>query len=103
MMFGRDVRDKLPTKESCDIRNSKARQKDQKNKEAMKKYTDTARKAQPHSLHVGEAALIKNQSKKCNKLTPKWHPEPAVITRVNGNSITLMHRDKEILTCISPC
>ncbi|XP_015763913.1 PREDICTED: uncharacterized protein K02A2.6-like [Acropora digitifera] len=76
LMFGREMRSKLPElrRETVDVSREATRDTDWSNKLKGKDYADERRRAVPRSLRVGDAVLHK--AEKTNKLSSNFSPSP---------------------------
>lgn len=91
LMFNRQPKTSLP-----EIDNNsgipQAETKTIQNKIKAKKYADQKRHTKPNDLKVGDSVICKQP--KCNKLTPKYDPEPYKIVTKAGTKITATRNDK---------
>ncbi|CAB4006724.1 Transposon Tf2-9 poly [Paramuricea clavata] len=87
----REVKTKLPSFEQQTNDETETRKKDEEEKEKSKKYTDKKRKASPKNLEVGNKVLVTQKHRK--KFTTKFHPDPMVITKINGTQIVLKDKN----------
>ena len=62
VLFGRDVRTKLPSMIATTNSDSDMRQRDEANKEKMKRYADNKAYVKPSDFKVGDSVLVKNTS-----------------------------------------
>lgn len=85
LMFGRNIRDKIPTARNDDQTDADVMDHDNVKKAQMKIYTDQKCKAKHHSLKPGELVLVKNPACHRNKFTPPWFAKPLMITSIRGN------------------
>ncbi len=95
VLFGRDIRTRLPTltiKAPSDV---DLRTKDAHGKEKMKHYADSKSNIKPSNLEVGDHVLVKD-TRKIKGKTP-FEPEPATITARNGSMISA-RRGSQVLT-----
>lgn len=90
LLFGRNVKDKLPSIPSPQHSNTwiKLKIKDQENKEKGKVYGDQKRKAIFSKIDVGDHVLVKNFIKR-NKLTTNFNPQPHEVIKKHGTRLTL--------------
>lgn len=114
LMFGRNLKDKLPDLSTDKEREAyaKLRETDQTKKEKGRIYGDNRRRAKHSSIDVGDHVVVKNFVKR-NKLTPKFDPQPYIVTKKNGTRLTVKNLETGIeydrhinhtkrLTCSSP-
>ncbi|CAB4026142.1 Transposon Tf2-9 poly [Paramuricea clavata] len=73
LLMNREVKTKLPSFEQQTNDETETRKKDEEEKEKSKKYTDKKRKASPRNL--------------------EFHPDPMVITKINGTQIVLKDKN----------
>ena len=85
LMFGREIRRKLPEKvvSQEEKRHDPIRERDEGKKRQMKVYADERRHAQESSIKI------------CDPLTPAYDPRPYAVVGVKGSMITVK-RGKEI-------
>ncbi|CAB4032818.1 Phosphonoacetaldehyde hydrolase [Paramuricea clavata] len=88
LLMNREVKTKLPSFEQQTNDETETRKKDEEEKE---KYTDKRRKASPRNLEVGNKVLVTQKHR--NKFTTKFHPDPMVITKINGTQIVLKDKN----------
>lgn len=91
LLMNREVKTKLPSFEQQTNDETETRKKDEEEKEKSKKYTDKKRKASPRNLEVGNKVLVTQKHR--NKFTTKFHPDPMVITKINGTQIVLKDKN----------
>ncbi|CAB3985042.1 Transposon Tf2-9 poly, partial [Paramuricea clavata] len=91
LLMNREVKTKLPSFEQQTNDETETRKKDEEEKEKAKKYTDKKRKASPRNLEVGNKVLVTQKHR--NKFTTKFHPDPMVITKINGTQIVLKDKN----------
>ena len=86
LMFGREIRTKLPdiTLEGCSFQSSNVRDKYNKYQEHMKNYHDKKERAIPHNFKVGNRVLVANRVQ--NKLDSQFSRIPHIIKEKVGNS-----------------
>lgn len=89
LFYRRQFRDKIPcvadiaNKQSID--DSEVRDKDKKQKELGRIYSDHKRKATEHTLAEGDKVYVKTLVKE-NKLTPNFSPASHTVTRAKSNT-----------------
>ena len=85
LMFGREMRSKLPElrRETVDVSREETRDKDW----SSKTYADDKRGAVPKSIRVGDAVLLK--AEKSNKLSSNFHPSPFKVVQKTGSEVTV--------------
>ena len=91
--MNREIKTKLPSiaLQSNDVDDTDMRTKDKEEKEKAKEYTDSKRKAETRSLHVGDKVLVAQKHK--NKFSTKFHPNPMEIIQINGTQIVLKDKN----------
>lgn len=90
LLYGRNIRDKLPSVndiEDVPIDNE-ARDRDVINKEKGKKREDTARGARDADINLGDKVLVKNAVFP-HKLTTNWGNASYEVIKKNGNELLL--------------
>jgi hypothetical protein len=88
MMFGREMRSKLPElQRKQQVTDEALRDRDWQSKLNGKKYVDERRQARDASLEVGDKVLVKGP--KLDKMSPKFCPDPAEITRKGRGEVTV--------------
>lgn len=86
LLFGRELKTKLPTWPSSD-RHIAARRNDARAKHMMKTYGDTARRCTIKTLlEKGESVLVKNP--KQGKLQPNFTTTPLTVIKTKGSMVT---------------
>ena len=94
--MNRTVRTNLPTTPQVNP-DAEVMQKDQETKARFKAYADLKRRTKPHSLNVGDHALIKQRPQ--NKASPRFEPVPYTIQDVKGSMITAKRAtDQKLVT-----
>ena len=93
LMFGREMRSKLPElrRETVDVSREATRDTDWSNKLKGKDYADEQRRAVPRSLRVGDAVLLK--AEKTNKLSSNFCPSPFKVVQKTGSDVTLRNEN----------
>ena len=89
LLFGRNIRDKLPALPNEAASSNGMRARDDKFKLLSRKYTDTKRRAKSHTFTKGDKVLLRNMKKHRNKFTSRWLPIPDTVADVKGNAIFL--------------
>ena len=89
MMFGREVRSKLPElkRETVGVPSEEVRQRYWTGKFKGKAYADLKRGATPKSIRVGDTALL--EAEKTNKLSTNFNPDPFEFVHETGSEVTL--------------
>ena len=89
LMFGREIRTKLPELR-CEesITNEEVRDHDWEKKLREKQYADDKRNAMPSVVQAGDQVLVKKEVKE-NKLSPQFEVEPCVVKRKEGNEVVV--------------
>ena len=89
LMFGREMRSKLPElrRETVDVSWEETRDKDWSNKLKGKTYADVKRGAVPKSIRVGDAVLLK--AEKSNKLSSNFHQSLFKVVQKTGSEVTV--------------
>jgi transposase InsO family protein len=85
MIFGRELRNKLPEISEETIE-EEIQQRDAEGKRREKQYADEHRKAQYHELRPGDMVVAKQQKR--NKLSLPYDPIPYRVETVKGSMIT---------------
>lgn len=86
-MFGRQLRDKLPSIQMPSIQRDDIADKDADQKFRGKCYADAKRHAAPTTLQVGDSVLVK--TRKTNKLSPTFDPTPFAVTKVTDTDVII--------------
>lgn len=86
LMFGRTIRDKIPTIEQPLEVDEQLKDCDKEKKEKGKQYGDSKRNAKTIDLKVGDVVWLKRMMKS-NKLSPTFDPVPFVIIERTGAEI----------------
>ena len=94
LMFGRNIRDKIPGMNQSSFDRHNVRKRDRQKKMEGKRYFDTKNKSKPHSINVGDEVLTTNVNPKRNKLTPRWNTNPGTVIQVKGNSLIISQGSK---------
>lgn len=89
MMFGHEVRSKLPElrRETVGVPGEEVRERDWSSKLKGKAYADLKRGATPKSIRVGDTVLLK--AEKTNKLSTNFNPAPFKVVQRTGTEVTL--------------
>ena len=96
LCMNRTVRTKFPTIPQVNP-DAEVVQKDQEAKARMKAHADLRRRTKPHSLNVGDHALVKQRPQ--NKASPRFKPVPYTIQDVKGSMITAKRAtDQKLVT-----
>lgn len=88
LMFGHNIKDKLPALELISESCNSMREKDRKMKEKGKEYGDRKRRATESSIAVNDVVLVKRQVK-LHKLMSNFEPEMYKVIRRNGSEVTV--------------
>lgn len=83
LLFGFNIRDKLPNMEQPFQQDEEAADRDKEKKEKSKEYTDKKRNAVESNIEKGDEVLVKKAAK-TNKLTPNFDPEPMTVIERKG-------------------
>lgn len=86
LMFGRNIRDKIPQITQPLEVDEEVLDRDKEKKEKGKRYADKKRLARRNSIVEGDRVLVKVMNKN-NKLSPNFHSEEFVITKRNGTEV----------------
>ena len=70
-------------------------QNDIRSKQNMKSYMDKKLKSKQHDLVIGDQVYVK--SNPINKSTPRFDPEPYIITKIKGTMIEAQRRGQSIV------
>ena len=94
MMFGREMRTKLPMF-SCEMKGAsdQARDSDAQYKQKMKDYADKG--AKEHSINEGDTVLIRREVR--GKLDTAYNPEPYQVVDVQGSDMVCSSPDGHVL------
>ena len=89
MMFGREVRSKLPElkRETVGVPSEEVRQRYWTGKFKGKAYADLKRGATPKSIRVGDTVLL--EAEKTNKLSTNFNPDPFEFVHDTGSEVML--------------
>ncbi|PFX23985.1 Retrovirus-related Pol polyprotein from transposon 17.6 [Stylophora pistillata] len=89
MMFGREMRSKLPEqkRETVGVPGEEVQEQDWSSKLKGKAYADLKRGTTPKSISVGDTVLVK--AEKTNKLSPNFNPDPFKVVHKTGSEVTL--------------
>lgn len=87
LMYGREIRDKLPEITESYTTDTFVTDNDTEAKGKAKKYTDTVRGAKASNVAVGDYVLIKQQAR--DKLSTPYSAEPFQVVSKNGNALTV--------------
>lgn len=89
LMFGRVLRDKLPSLPGIGLRSTEeARDKDREQKLEQGEYADKRRRAEPNMLEEGDVVVAKRSIRE-NKLASNFGPEEFVIVDRKGSEAML--------------
>lgn len=89
MLFGRNIRDKVPGIYRPMEIDEETADKDKKKKEKERQYADERRNAKESNIQTGDSVLIKRM-KKANKLSSNFDPEVHKVVRVQGGDVTVV-------------
>ena len=101
LLFGREPDTKfdvIPTSRTK-TNDTALRRKDRNAKSKMKQHADKWNKAVPRKLKVGDHVLMLNEVR--SKLTPRYDPNVAVVTKTKGSTITVLHNNRSVTRNIS--
>ena len=90
LLYGREIRTKLPSLRSSSSRmaaDEDARDKDSVAKQKGKDYADNRRNAQESGLQRGDQVLLKQN--RSSKLDTPFHPEPYRVVDKRGSEVTI--------------
>jgi len=89
LMFGREMRSKLPElrRETVQVPREEVRDRDWSNKLKGKAYADARRGATPKSIRVGDAVLLK--AEKSNKFSTNFRSSPFKVVEKTGSEVTV--------------
>lgn len=90
LMFGRNLKDKLPMINQAGNSNmdNESRTNDEIKKEKGKIYGDTKRRAKESRIDVGDHVVVKNLVKR-SKLDTNFNPQPHIVVKKSGTRLTL--------------
>ena len=100
--FNRKIRGQLPemTKQSkVTDRHKEATENNTRKKAIMKEYADWRRHVKIPDMKEGNVVLVKQPMK--NKLTPRYNPEPLVVTKVKWTLVEARNRNKSVTRNVS--
>ena len=93
MMFGRELRTKLPElRPNKSVLDEGIRDRDWSRKLTGKVYADRRRHAADNPVAPGDTVLVKN-TKLAGKLAPKFEPKPYIVQTKEGQELTLKSSD----------
>lgn len=94
LMFGRNIRTKLPTLRdlSTEAPPTEYRDRDLQQKEKGKVTEDLRRRAKPSELNVGDEVYMKNVLPG-NKLTPTFNPKVMTVAAKQGSRVTVQNNE----------
>ena len=92
LMFGRNLRTKLPYVPATTIDTEGVRDRDKLEKEKGRVYADSKRRARPSSIKVGEHVLAKRM-RKDNKLSSDFGPEEFKVVQKKGTEVVIRSTD----------
>ena len=99
LLFGREIRTKIPSVNTSNLPGSKSDvvdptiiERDRRQKAKMKKYADEKRRAASSNIKRGDQVLLKQQRK--NKLSTRYDPDPYTVVGTKGTSLLLKRRDE---------
>lgn len=90
MMFGRTIRDKIPTFDQPMVLDDETRDRDAQAKHKGKEYTDKRRHAKPSETVVGDTVWLKKMIRP-NKLAPIFDPVPHTVVEKKGNELIVVN------------
>lgn len=90
LMFGRTIRDKLPSIFQPMEQNEELRDRDKQSKEKGKIYTDDKRNSKPNEIKKGDEVWIRKEVK-TNKLAPKFDPVSYDVVERKGSEIVVVN------------
>jgi len=92
LMFGREIRTKLPELRPQEtLMDEEIRDRDWQKKIQQKRYADEKRHAEPCDLKPGDKVLLKNTER--GKLSPNFHPEPYTVVSKEGSEVVVESKD----------
>ena len=94
VLFGRDIRTKLPSVIAVTNNDSDMRQRDQMNKEKMKSYADNKAYVKPSDFKIGDSLLVKNAG--ISKAQAPYDSRPLEIIAKKGTMITAQRGESKI-------
>ena len=93
LMFGREIRTKLPELRRDKVAlNKEIRDRDWRNKVSQKVNADAKRGAKENDIVPGDQVLLKN-TKATGKLAPNFESEPYTVKAKEGHELTLQSKD----------
>lgn len=88
MMFGWNIRDKLPNINQPMEIDEETSDRDKEKKEKEKQYADKRRHATESDIKVGDKVLVKRQTKE-NKLSSTFAPSIYNVMKRTGSEVTI--------------
>ena len=89
LMFGRELRSKLPElRRDKSVLDEEVRDRDWQKKLQAKAYADNRRSAVPKGVEPGDQVLLKN-TRESGKLAPNFEQDPYTVTRREGAEVTV--------------
>lgn len=92
IMFGRKIRNKLPSVPFTEVMDEEIRDRDKVHKEKQKEYIDKKRSAKESEIAVGDCVVLKRM-KKTHKLQSDYSPEEFQVVRKVGGDATVRSYD----------
>lgn len=96
LIFGRQIRTKLPEISQPVPSDDEVRTKDRLAKEKMKTYADKRNHHKPSIIRVGDMVLFKQKRK--NKLSSRYNPQPVPVIQKKGSMVTIQKPDGSTFT-----
>ncbi|KAK3093815.1 hypothetical protein FSP39_020533 [Pinctada imbricata] len=87
LLFGREMRTKLPNLWEFSIDDVEVRDRDRERKEKSKVYADQRRNAQESDLKECDRVLVRQEKE--NKLSTPFNPNPMTVVERNGNAVLI--------------
>jgi hypothetical protein len=87
LMFGRELRDKVPNIQQRTRPDVQVQDRDYEKKAKMKVYADTVRRASERELHPGETVLVRQE--KGDKFSTNFSPRPHQVLSKCGSAVIM--------------
>lgn len=92
LLFGRNIRDKVPNIHQPMEVDEETADRDKENKEKGKLYADKRRRAKRSSIEKGDRVLVKRMTK-TNKLSSNFEPEIYMVAGRKGGEVTIVSEE----------
>ena len=95
MLFGYNIRDRLPSIFQPNDEDEETADRDRISKEKGKLYADERRNAKPSPIAVGDEVLVKKMTK-TNKLTPNFDPKVFKVLKRKGGDVIVSSEESGV-------